>query len=87
LNQANEVIAQADGPPLGGAYPTSWWYPGQVIEDVHDLRSGDLPSGEIRVAVGMYLLASGERLEVRDERGAAVAGEQIMIRTTLQRAN
>ena len=87
LDQENAVIAQADGPPLNGAYPTSWWYAGQIIEDVHDVRLDNLASTDLRIAVGMYLLESGERLEVKDERGATMVERQIILRTGPQRSD
>jgi 4-amino-4-deoxy-L-arabinose transferase-like glycosyltransferase len=54
-----------DGPPVGGAFPTSTWQPGDVIRDVHVL--GPLSGSEEadrRVAVGLYLPADGSRLHV-----------------------
>lgn len=61
LDGAGQLAAQADGPPLGGAYPTSWWWPGQLIEDVRQVRAPDSP-GAYRVAVGLYEPAGGRRL-------------------------
>lgn len=56
-----ELLATGDGPPLGGAFPTSLWLPGDLILDVHHLP---LPpdSNPARVAVGLYHPISGERL-------------------------
>ena len=62
-------LAQADGPPQLGAYPTSSWNPGQDVADVHSLSiPRALPPGTYRLLVGLYdqpaatriLLAGGE---------------------------
>jgi len=61
--RTGEVVAQADGPPLDGWYPTSWWAPGEVVVDerVFPLPS-DTPPGEYELIIGWYDLAGGERL-------------------------
>lgn len=57
------LIAQADGPPLDGWYPTSWWTAGEWVTDEHDFT---LPSetrpGEYQIVVGLYDAVTGERL-------------------------
>ncbi len=55
------LLAAGDGPPMGGAFPTSLWQPGDVILDVHPLPP--LVEGG-RVAVGLYRLEDGVRLPV-----------------------
>lgn len=57
-----------DSQPLEGDYPTSFWDIGEVIEDEHILTvNEDAPSGLCRLEVGMYELATGQRLPVLDE--------------------
>jgi hypothetical protein len=65
LNQAGDVVAQKDRPPLDGAYPTSLWDPGEIIADriVISLPS-DLPAGDYSLAVGLYDFNTGIRLPV-----------------------
>jgi hypothetical protein len=66
LDSSGDVIAQHDGQPRGGAYPTSVWDAGEVLTDEHPLRlPADLPSGEYRLRVGLYLLETGERLPAK----------------------
>ncbi len=49
------IAAQADGPPLNGAYPTSLWRRACQFADVHTLQlPGDIPAGTYRVIAGMY---------------------------------
>jgi hypothetical protein len=56
------VIAQADSWPQGGAYPTLYWLPNEVVEDSYTiLVPPDTPPGEYTLRVGMYDGATGER--------------------------
>ena len=58
-----QIIAQADGFPSQGLYPTSAWRPGEIVEDTRVLAVPAGTAGErLTVALGWYLLASGERL-------------------------
>ncbi len=57
---AGNPLAGADGPPVGGQYPTRAWTPGEWVTDQRPLS---LPPGAT-VQVGLYVLATGERLPV-----------------------
>lgn len=60
---AGQLAAQADGPPLKGWYPTSWWAAGETVADRHDFRvPDDLPPGDYRLVAGLYDPAGGQRL-------------------------
>jgi hypothetical protein len=61
--QTGATVAQADGPPLDGWYPTSWWEPGEVVVDerVFPLPN-DVRPGAYELVIGWYDLGSGERL-------------------------
>jgi hypothetical protein len=49
------IAAQADGPPAGGARPTTSWRPGEVITDAREIAlPGDLAPGNYAVLVGLY---------------------------------
>ena len=57
------TVAQADGPPVGGDWPTSVWRLDGPVVDRHVLAiPGDLPDGEYRLAIGLYEPDSGGRL-------------------------
>jgi hypothetical protein len=68
LRGADEKVAQRDSQPCDGACPTSTWVPGEIVVDRHQIA---LPEGAesdpLRLALGLYLLDSGQR--------AAVAGD------------
>jgi len=57
-----ELVAQADGAPLGGWYPTSWWPANEVIADERAFPlPADVPEGAYDLFVGMYDLSDGQR--------------------------
>ncbi len=82
LTEDDEKIAQLDRRPCGGECPTDTWLPGQIVRDryelslVPDATAGEVnaPSGPYRLAVGLYLLDSGERAVVlgRDDRSVVL---------------
>lgn len=60
--QSGELVDQADGPPLGGWYPTSWWPIRETIVDERTfMLAEDVSPGEYELFVGFYDLASGQR--------------------------
>lgn len=55
LSPDDRVIAQHDGWPSAGRWPTSTWVAGQTIPDRHDLEFRDPDyTGEARVIAGLY---------------------------------
>ena len=80
LGAGPEPVAQGDGPPLMGDYPTTMWAPGEVIADPHPVAlPADLPPGQYRLLVGTYDLATLARLARLDG-----AGDSIEIPTILE---
>jgi hypothetical protein len=77
LDDEGSLVAQDDGPPLDGDYPTSYWTPQQEIVDSRVLDIEGLPSGTYYLRVGMYLLKSMERLPVTGADGARLADDVI----------
>ena len=55
LDSAGTIVAQDDSIPRQGAYPTTQWVEGEVVEDrfVLQLRS-DLAPGDYRLEIGLY---------------------------------
>jgi hypothetical protein len=67
------VHGQVDAWPVAGTLATSQWTPGQPIEDHYRIPlDSDAPSGDYSVEVGLYLLATLERLPVLNAEGAPV---------------
>ena len=69
IDKAGIVVAQADGQPANGDYPTSYWLAGEVVRDSHSIQ---WPAQVDRIEVGLYDLASGARLHPAGEPGDAV---------------
>ncbi|MCB8924407.1 MAG: glycosyltransferase family 39 protein [Ardenticatenaceae bacterium] len=63
LTPEGEFVLGQDGQPLGGLYPTSFWGEGEMIVDGRSWFA-DVPPGEYQLQVGLYLLATGQRLPV-----------------------
>lgn len=63
LRDGDQLVAQADGPPLDGWYPTSWWAAGDWVSDAHVFTlPAETPPGLYQLVVGLYNPATGERL-------------------------
>ena len=69
--RSGETIAQADGPPLDGWYPTSWWPVGEIVVDrrsfqvplsvqpgTYDLVAGLYDLGSLQVLSGEFLVGT-----------------------------
>jgi len=70
IDGGGNIWEQKDNPPVDGFYPTTQWEEGEIVRDQYDLFiPPDVPLGEYRLEVGMYLAETGERLEVRGEEG------------------
>jgi hypothetical protein len=67
LDEAGELIAQGDGWPLEGRFPTSSWRAGDLVADRHTIT---VPAGVCgglthQLAVGMYLPETVQRIPLR----------------------
>ncbi len=62
--QDGKLVAQADSPPLDGAYPTSSWAPTHPFADRHRLviDPATVPPGTYSIVIGLYRLSDGSRL-------------------------
>ncbi len=65
LDGAGQLVAQTDTEPGDGLMLTTTWEPGQVLADRYGVSiPPDLPSGSYTLIVGLYHVATGERLPV-----------------------
>ncbi len=66
LIDANQtVLAQFDGQPQAGTYPTSHWIPGESIIDSYPITLPvDAPPGPYQIYIGLYNETTGQRLPV-----------------------
>jgi 4-amino-4-deoxy-L-arabinose transferase-like glycosyltransferase len=74
------IVAQGDGPPVEGRYPTSLWSAGEQILDRHVISLPDgVTPGLYRVAVGWYRPDTLERLPAVDTSGLALEANQVYV--------
>ena len=67
IDEENKIWTQKDNQPVDGFYATTRWEKGEIVRDQYDLFiPPDVPPGEYRLEVGMYLAETGERLPVVD---------------------
>jgi hypothetical protein len=65
LDEDGTLIAQWDGQPLLGAFPTRFWRPGQSLLDFWPVHlPEDVPTGPAVLRIGIYDPLSGDRLPV-----------------------
>jgi len=70
-----------DSRPGGGTYPTTVWEAGEIVIDEYGIPiQADASPGEYQLEVGMYHLATMERLPVLDDSGA-VRDDRILLGT------
>jgi hypothetical protein len=79
LGPDGRLHGQVDAWPVQGTMPTSRWLPGQEITDPYQvaLLPGS-PPGQYQVIVGIYLLATMERVLVIDEAGNPVGDHYVV---------
>gem|GEM_PF-1155437 len=85
LDQQNRVVAQHDGPPQNGLFPTQVWRPGMVITDTHVLTIPPESDSLLRIVVGLYKLETMERLPVQDADGNDCP-DQALLLTAIDRS-
>ncbi len=63
LDANGQLVAQQDGWPVDGQWPTTCWTGGELIADArHISLPADLPAGRYTIVAGLYDTLTGERL-------------------------
>jgi len=79
LLDGDRLVAQWDGQPFDGTFPTRRWPPGEPIDLPISLDfPRDPPQSGYHLAVGWYNLSTGQRLPL-SESGAATIGDRFLI--------
>ena len=79
------IVAQADSMPFEGRYPTSLWWPGDLQMDEHTTLSLDgVPPGRYSIAVGVYDVATMQRLPATDGQGRSIPGGRFVVEQTVE---
>jgi hypothetical protein len=80
VDAAHNIVAQGDGIPVQGRYPTSVWAPGERILDVRRIALPvDLPAGRYGLLVGMYNPTDGSRLPIYDTKDDSLSLGQLQV--------
>jgi hypothetical protein len=79
VDASGKVVAQHDGPPRTGRYPTDKWSSGETILDPYTVDVSALEPGRYRVLVGLYLPESGQRLPVVAGPGVSATVDEVSI--------
>ncbi|MFB0520298.1 MAG: hypothetical protein ACETWD_02580 [Desulfatiglandales bacterium] len=86
IDEEGELQGQKDSEPVDGFYPTTAWEAGEIVRDQYDLViSPEAPPGEYRIEVGMYLVETGERLEIVDREGKSMGSRVVLDRLKIGR--
>ncbi len=66
-------VAGADGPPLSGDFPTSWWREGDIVTGSRAMQiPDDIIPGNFTILVGLYDPQTGQRSPRLDGQGDAI---------------
>jgi len=70
LDEDDHIWGQKDNWPVNSTYPTTKWVKGEIVIDRYDIIvDRDAPPDEYTLEMGMYDLATNERLPVLDAQG------------------
>jgi hypothetical protein len=85
LDASGQLVAQWDAMPRENAYPTTHWLAGRVVDDPHSLvLPPDLAAGGYRLAVGLYLWQTGERLPITRLDGTQVPDGMLFLEPSIE---
>jgi D-alanine transfer protein len=76
LDRNGRLVAQSDGYPWNGQYPTLAWQPGRIVRDSYELAvPAGTPAGPYQIIVGAYRASTLQRLSVLDSTGRATGDD------------
>ncbi len=76
-------VTQYDAEPRQGAYPTDFWWPGEVVDNRIEIELEGIPVGTYGVAIGVYDGTTGERLLLVDAMGNEVEDGRFILPETI----
>lgn len=80
----DQPIAQDDAMPHRWAYPTTFWWPGEIVDDRIPISLEGVPPGSYGIAVGVYDPATGERLPLVNDQGHLIADRRLVLEETVK---
>ncbi len=89
IDGGNQLHAQQDYTPLGGAFPTQLWIPkwiaGQSVHDPYQIKvPDDLPPGEYFIEAGLYGMTSQRRVPLVGRDGNLAGDRVILFKVNVQ---
>jgi hypothetical protein len=83
IDGSNQLVAQQDYTPMGGAFPTFLWIPKwiatQTVNDPYQIKVPDnLPPGEYFIEAGMYGMTSQRRVPIIGRDGS-LGGDRVIL--------
>jgi len=79
IDEEGNIWGQKDNPPVDGFYPTTQWIEGEIVRDPYDLTiPTGTPPGRYRLAIGMYQMETGQRLNALNEDGS-IGDDKILL--------
>ncbi len=85
VDPAGRIVAQVDGWPQNGGWPTANWVRGQVVEESYTLTPPpEAIPGNYRIVAGMYDALDGSRLTTRDRRGHPAPDGRLILGAPVQ---
>ena len=67
IDEDDRIWGQKDNWPVNNTYPTTKWVKGEIVTDGHEIMiNEDAPPGEYTLEIGMYDLATNERVSIID---------------------
>jgi hypothetical protein len=73
------IVTQSDAMPRQGSYPTSGWLAGEVVSDTKRLSLTGVPPGVYRLAIGLYDVTTGDRLEITASEGMSFSDRRLIL--------
>jgi hypothetical protein len=84
LDEGGQMQSQHDSQPVSGAYPTMLWSPENAIVDRYVVPVDEhVPPGQYRLAVGLYDLATLQRLPAFDDAGSRQDDDRALLDATV----
>ena len=84
VDEHGNLVAQADGPPQNGRYPTSILEPGEEILDSHLFSfPEDLQSGVYQILMGVYHPETGIRLPALNSNNERLTDDTVLLQKVI----
>jgi hypothetical protein len=82
VDETGNLLAQADGVPQNGRFPTTIWAPGEQVIDEHLLTlPPDLPVGTYQIRIGLYDAQSGQRIPAYVQETNRLSDDVLLLHT------